>query len=251
MATNPIIEKLRKLIEHEKSARQLGSVAEAEAFTAKIQELLMAYNLELCNITPEEEAEEGEIDQEWVRGDAFGVGRGNRRCDWLEHLASAVARNCFCRSLIVTGSNTQVFVGLPLNRASAIQTFKYLAAAAQQIAKADTKTFKTTEAYLSSWEKPVEARLWKRSFLIGFASAISSRVSKTRLNLTSGTEGEAGLILVSRTEQALDEWSDSNIKRKSAPAIGGHVGVGFQSGFQRGRDISLKAAAGLSAGSAS
>jgi len=210
----------------------------------------MAYNLELCHITPEEEAEEGVIESEWVKGDAFGAGHGSRRVDWLEHLASAVARNCFCRSLIVTGSNAQVFVGLPLNRASAIQTFKYLASAAQQIAKADLETFKMTEAYVSSWEKRVEARLWKRSFLVSFASAISSRVNNTRLNLTSGTEGSSGLVLVRRIEQSLDEWSDSHIKRKPAPAIGGHVGNGFKNGYSRGNHISLKASAGISAGGA-
>lgn len=245
---SPIIEKLRKLIEHEKSARQLGSMAEAEAFTSKIQELLMAYNLELAHITPEEEAEEGEIGQEFVRGEDFGGGYGSRRVDWLEHLASAVARNCFCKSLIVTGSNTQVFVGLPLNRSSAIQTFKYLAGAAQQIANTDLEIFKLSAGYLVSWDKRSEARLWKRSFPIGFASAISSRVAKTRKDLTSGSEGDAGLVLVKKTEESIAAWMEDNVTRKPAAAIGGKVGSGYASGFNRGNSIGLRAAAGLTAG---
>lgn len=248
--TSPIIEKIRKLIEHEKSARKLGSLAEAEAFTSKIQELLMAYNLELAHISPEEEAQEGEIESEFIYADDFGFEHSSRRCDWLEHLASAVARNCFCRSLIVSSSNTQVFVGLPVNRSSAIQTFKYLAGAAQQIANSDLEAFKRSGVYCSSWDKRTEARMWKKSFLIGFSSAISSRVARTHLDLTSGVEGQAGLVLVKKNEESLSSWTRENVKGKSAPAIGGRVGNGYRDGYRRGSDISLKAAAGLSAGGA-
>lgn len=249
MNTNPIIEKLRKLIEHERSARHLGSLAEAEAFTSKIQELLTAYNLELASITSDEEAEEGEIASEFVRGDEYGIGRRGKRCEWLEDLANAVARNCYCENLIVTGSNTQVFVGLPLNRTSAIQTFKYLAGAAQRIADDELEAFKSTKTYQNSWDKRIEARLWKRSFLVGFAAAISGRVSRTRRSLTSGSNGEAGLMLVQRTDASLAAWMDENLnKRKSAPAIGGRVGSGYSDGFRRGSNISLNASAGISAG---
>jgi sugar phosphate isomerase/epimerase len=45
-----IIEKLKKLIRHEQSARTIGNLGEAENFAARIQELLDAYNLSLSDI---------------------------------------------------------------------------------------------------------------------------------------------------------------------------------------------------------
>ena len=47
--TEKVIDKLRKLIEHEKSARHIGSVAEAESFAARIQELM--FRLLKCHIS--------------------------------------------------------------------------------------------------------------------------------------------------------------------------------------------------------
>jgi hypothetical protein len=45
-----IIETLRKLIEHEKSANMIGSFAEAEAFAAKFQELMLTHNLTMADL---------------------------------------------------------------------------------------------------------------------------------------------------------------------------------------------------------
>lgn len=51
---NPIIEKLRKLIAMEQSARSIGSLAEAEAFASKVQELLSKHKLEMSEIELDE-----------------------------------------------------------------------------------------------------------------------------------------------------------------------------------------------------
>lgn len=49
-----IIEKLRKLIRHERSAREIGSIAEAEAFAERIQSLCDEYNLSISEIDIDE-----------------------------------------------------------------------------------------------------------------------------------------------------------------------------------------------------
>jgi Protein of unknown function (DUF2786) len=45
-----IIETLRKLIEHEKSANAIGNFAEAEAFAEKFQKLMQAHNLTMADL---------------------------------------------------------------------------------------------------------------------------------------------------------------------------------------------------------
>ena len=47
---NPIIEKLRKLIAHEKSARSIGNIHEAEAFASRIQTLLDEHKLSMGEV---------------------------------------------------------------------------------------------------------------------------------------------------------------------------------------------------------
>jgi hypothetical protein len=47
---NTIVAKLRKLVAHERSTRSIGSLAEAETFAAKIQDLLTAHKLSMSEI---------------------------------------------------------------------------------------------------------------------------------------------------------------------------------------------------------
>lgn len=51
---NPIIEKIKKLILHQKSAEEIGSLKEAEAFASKVQKLLNQYNISLEEISFED-----------------------------------------------------------------------------------------------------------------------------------------------------------------------------------------------------
>ena len=52
MDTTSIIDKLQKLLNHERSARTIGNVAEAEAFAAKISELLFEQRISPASVPP-------------------------------------------------------------------------------------------------------------------------------------------------------------------------------------------------------
>lgn len=79
---NPIIEKLRKLIAMEQSARSIGSLAEAEAFASKVQELLSKHKLEMSEIELDEQEESDPIDWEEVRTDEAGFKTKRGRAAW-------------------------------------------------------------------------------------------------------------------------------------------------------------------------
>lgn len=63
-----VVEKLQKLINHEKSARSIGSIAEAETFAAKIADLLFTHKLEMSDIEIADEERDEPIAQENVNG---------------------------------------------------------------------------------------------------------------------------------------------------------------------------------------
>ena len=45
-----VIDKLRKIMAHAASAREIGNLAEAEAFAAKAQELLLRHKLDMTEV---------------------------------------------------------------------------------------------------------------------------------------------------------------------------------------------------------
>lgn len=52
--TESVMELLAKLMRHEQSAREVGSLAEAEAFASKVQAMLTKHKLEMSEIKFEE-----------------------------------------------------------------------------------------------------------------------------------------------------------------------------------------------------
>jgi hypothetical protein len=52
-----VIDTLRKLIAHQKSAEQIGNTEEASAFAQKVQELLVKHQLEAADIVQEDDVE--------------------------------------------------------------------------------------------------------------------------------------------------------------------------------------------------
>src|SRR5216683_5217426 len=92
-----ILSTLAKLISHEKSARSIGSVDEAEAFAAKIQALMFKHKLEMTDIEFEQEQNEPVLSERLEEEDVIGVRReSTRRQRWVDILVRAVARANFC-----------------------------------------------------------------------------------------------------------------------------------------------------------
>lgn len=92
MRSAAIIETLRKLIEHEKSASAIGNFAEAEAFAEKFQKLMEAHNLTMADLGWESLNIDVQDDYETSCSTPFGrrTDRPKRRQSWQEVLGSTV-----------------------------------------------------------------------------------------------------------------------------------------------------------------
>ena len=121
-----IVDKLAKMIRHEQSARQIGSIAEAEAFAAQVQHLLTKHGLEMSEIDFAEESSQP-IDQEWAfsHHDGSNVPHERRRIEWQENLAESIARVNNCALLITQVNNSVCFVGRPSDRSVCISLYRY------------------------------------------------------------------------------------------------------------------------------
>ena len=107
-----VIDKVIKLHAHAESAKALGNEEEAEAFAAKVQELLTAYKLSQSDLRDKSKVVEEPINVTTVRFD----NRTGSRVAWSEHLAGIVCPAYYCKSFVLTGTNALGVIGQETDR---------------------------------------------------------------------------------------------------------------------------------------
>jgi len=87
--------KLKKLIDHAESAKQIGNLAEAELFASKVQDLLLKYNLSKKEIIEhQEELEVSGIDTDTEVKKAHG--------NWMAILLNTLCEYNFCKAIFTS-----------------------------------------------------------------------------------------------------------------------------------------------------
>lgn len=156
-----IIDKLRKLMKHEESARTIGNLNEAENFASKVQDLLMKYKLSVTDIQIEEEAVVDDLTVEIITPGSLK----NRAVRWHSVLLTGICRanNCDCSS--ETGSNRLTIYGYETDIALCFTLFKYFVGLGEQLSMVDY-------IKVSPDERPNH---WRDSWLNGYAKALRVR----------------------------------------------------------------------------
>jgi hypothetical protein len=232
-----MIDKLKKLLAHEQSARSIGNMAEAEAFAAKIQELLFAHKLTMSDIEIADEEANEPVDQECVEAE-----------HWSGVLAMGCASAAFCK--ILKSGKALVFIGRASNRAGCIAMFQYLANMGASIARKEMNAYKLTADYEYKVRmRPRFAATWKRSWLAGYANAIYTRLERERLVLTAQAQSAGtSLVYVDREKQALDAYLSAKYPRlRTTRSTCSVYGSAYQQGHSCGSSVSLKGRAALTA----
>lgn len=224
---SPIVEKLKKLIAHEQSSRQIGNVEEAQAFAVRIQQMLAEHKLTMSQV------ESATIDA----ADPVGESRttvGNPL--WSRVLMDAVARNLYCdmlEQIDVRGKIRLVIVGRDSDRVAALELFRYLVSIAKSCADAKVRILLDHLAHHpeSAWwfeggvirrefKKPVDARFrkWKSDFCLGFAAAISRRMSAARQDAEKAANADS-LAIVRHEEAAIAQYVATHFECGDAKRI--------------------------------
>lgn len=193
MATDQIIEKLRKLIAHEQSARTIGNLAEAEAFASKIQDLLTAHKLDMSEVDFQAREDGEPIDWERVDADELDCQGNKTKVYWRVVLARAIAKVNSCQIVNNTSSRGRsfFFVGRTSDRQLAKILYVYLVELGEEIcAKAakedrEIQTLKfNVRNNISDYAVPTWAqaafRQWmknyRESWKVGFGEAVAKRL---------------------------------------------------------------------------
>lgn len=206
---SPILTKLRKLMNHEKSARQLGNISEAEAFAAKAQNILLTHKLTLEHSSEESFTDDDPITHRIVAAEEAELRPRKSREEWTERLADAIARNFLCRLLLLPNSNTVVFVGRRTEREAAAAMYLYLLQASLRLCEKEFRSWKKTTGHSCRISGraccAADSRRWKRSFLVGFAVGLDDRLSRARHAACSRSAAlGSNLVPLCSAEEALD-----------------------------------------------
>ena len=164
--------KLQKLISKRDSAEQIGNLAEAQAFAAKVSELLLKHNLQEFQLQPDKHA-----DQTRIKIDAFVKTEAGFGGDLLAIIAQH--NMCICVTHRTATTPYYSIIGDELSAQVIEFTWEYLYSNAKQLAKAAYKESGSTQ----------NRNTFLRSYYKGFLAAIYQRLKELRKQETITYEG--------------------------------------------------------------
>lgn len=199
-----IIDRLRKLIRHEESARTIGNAAEAEAFAAKIQGLLDAYNLSLSDI--DLNAAQSSIDRS--SGDEFALHQ------WQILFIQSLAQINGCQVIFKNRSEITL-VGNEDDRMIVFELYRYFEKLARDLADQNWNTWKLTVDYRRKRKKQFHSKLYKKSFLHGFVNPIVRRFRELHERAKAASNNQQALIFIGNKLAEANRWVENNLQTKS------------------------------------
>jgi hypothetical protein len=230
MARN-ILEILKALVAHERSARAIGEVKEAEAFAAKIAEMLTAHKLEMSDIDFQERQYTQplgltQFDMRLVRG----LKNPDQVFVWRLTIADAIALVNGCKMLGDEDADWSIFfAGREEDREAACVLFEFFLEIIERLGNKTvtgsgrTKRAKELKAKVGlPKDSPLQVlnrfpgwkQIWKEylheyreSFLMGLANTLETRLKTQYYSMTENNTG-VGIIHIKRDAIEVQNFVD-------------------------------------------
>lgn len=243
-----IIEKIKKLQQMAKSAKEVSTEDEAQAFSTAMQRLMLKHKVTMSEVEHASLDKEDPCDKLSVH-ENYGRPLKKARILWQESLAKAVCKAHFCRMLVTERSSVLVFVGRLTDLEAAASTFGYMASVAENMAdKAYTKAYSVawkTEGYWERKNALHEMKGFRYSFLLGFAQRLGERYDEELEKMKQeqqGAAGETALIRLTDAMKVVNEWASKNlcIVKANNSSRGISNGAGYDEGKNAANDIKMR-----------
>lgn len=231
-----ILTLLAKLKQHQESAKQLGSEAEAQAFAEKIQRLLTEHKLSMTDVEYATLDKDKPVSYHYTSRaeyEAAGVRVRQRRVDWIETLARGVAYGHFCKFIVNTGSSQINFVGRQADAEIAKYMLLLFIRTAEELSeKAYVKYFYECKAA----GDVTLAQGFKPSWLDGFAHRLMTRYYvETERVKTENKNNPGALVRLESSALAIKSFMDQSKLFKNAGMLGGNSNDNAE-GHRQGRE---------------
>ena len=165
-----ILEKLRKLMDLEASARNLGNEGEANAAAAGINRLLLEYNLELEDV-PAEQKIKDPVERELVE---MHNNIPYMDAQWYRTLFYVICNYNLCKALRSTTDRTCLYVvGRKTNRETCLYLFSFLTSSFVRLGRENYKQFKWQ--CLRRGVTCPTAAVYMKSYLLGCCEGLENK----------------------------------------------------------------------------
>lgn len=225
---NKIEEKLAKMLALQKSAEEIGSEAEAATFAAKIQSMLIKYELELSDLD-KTETQSVDVDEEIVDVGALTLGNEGK---WVQYLINGIARSNTCKVILskkYQGDLSCLLVGHMFNREAVKYIVNELTPKLRNMARYSFKF---------NYRGSEKRNTYIRGFLMGAAQEIGNRLWDKYTSENYELAGAADLVL--NKQAALDNYMNikyGQLKLSRGSTLKGHGGA--QAGRRAGASVTL------------
>lgn len=237
MASEKIIDKLRKIQAMADGAAKIGSDVEAQAFAEMLQKMLLTHKLAMSDIEfAQMEQEEPVMQRDVVYPPNPDAARnyGNprkTRVAWMESLAGIIARAHFCNLYTYKGSSRMGLIGRPSDIEIAEYMIVTLTRAADRLGYIAKQTFKKELA--DAGLHVSQAAGFRESWVTAFTYRLSTRYEAERRAATSQTQG---LVRVNKSDAAVKAYMMEKAAGFKKGTVAKGRAAGHQEGYKRGRE---------------
>lgn len=220
---NKVQEKLRKLIEHQKSAEAIGNIHEAAAFAAKLQELLDKHNLSMSDIDMREQ------DKTMGRTDS----KVSLRFTWKQFLMTAVAETNGCR-LFMDYKKNAILIGTEPDRLVVLDLFDYFSDLGDALLTVYRKEHRALYGTIGG--------NFNKSFLYGYQYALGERLRRAHRESIENAQQSTALVFIGNKLAKADQFARDNMQWRNGKKKNLDIKDwgGFDAGRRAGNSVALK-----------
>jgi hypothetical protein len=235
-----VLSKLKKLMEHAKSAEEIGSMEEAQAFMTKVNKLLIQHKLDMAEVeTFDSENMDDSIESE--RFDPFenGIPHLKKRVQWQEQLASVIAKNHNCKTLVQTASNNIYFVGRSRDRQVCSYVYAYAVRSAIGHSNNEYRRLYTKFYKIGEKEQMIG---WIPAFFRGFNLGVRERFDEMHAELKDEVGDKRYALVTIDQRVAVAKYVKEMFGVGRANGLGGMSGSnehGHKAGHKFGKSMNF------------
>lgn len=236
-----ILIKIKKLMEMEKSAREIGNPHEAAAFGARVQQMLRSYKLEMAEVQDIElnMDEKIEVDREIFGWDEAGIEASKHRNHWLESLTVYVCEYNNCKMHGIRNSNMVAIIGTESSRAVVTWLLVTLSRYGKEAMEESYRKEYYKAKKTGDTDEVKAMKGYRRSFVTAYVRTIALRMKEQFDADNAKACTERGLMVLNKEKQAVEDFMSTLNLQPSTRFRGCRNYAGYQDGTEAGKKASV------------
>lgn len=233
MANDLMIQRIKKLLKHSESAKELGSEAEAQAFAMKANELLIEHNISMMDIAMSEDPGSDKF-ANYVYGESLSYQDNQSGSRWRLDLVTTLTYYNLCNFTFNRNRKTFRVYGNMSNVDVVVWLYNFLSIGLLRLAQ-------ERHVNMDPMMKLQYSNRYSflKDFLLGAVRGIASKLEEQRRQQAKDSKMNALMVV---NKQALNEFVHKvvpNIKDNKRKDKRVNVGAAYSEGYKAGKDFNI------------